>query len=93
MLAYGTFLWQHLPALSRAPCTQPHAPSWTRRITLLLAVLATEVWTQNPPPGFVTTECLGNLMMIMLDKSFLVGKHFRIDIIAELSMGAECVSR
>ncbi|XP_058844877.1 uncharacterized protein LOC117412519 [Acipenser ruthenus] len=50
-------------------------------ITLLLAVLATDVWTQNPPPGFVTTECLGNLMMIMLDKSFLVGKHFRIDII------------
>ncbi|MGH0128990.1 UNVERIFIED_CONTAM: hypothetical protein FKN15_037091 [Acipenser sinensis] len=47
-------------------------------ITLLLA-LATTVWAQVPPKGFVTTECQGSVMMILLDRSFLVGKYFRID--------------
>ncbi|XP_058863414.1 uncharacterized protein LOC117962877 isoform X2 [Acipenser ruthenus] len=49
-------------------------------ITLLLAVLVTEVWTQNPPLGSVRTECQGSVMMMMLDKSF-VGKYFRINVI------------
>ncbi|XP_058862151.1 uncharacterized protein LOC131703198 [Acipenser ruthenus] len=50
-------------------------------ITLLLAVLVTEVWTQNPPLGSVRTECQGSvMMMMMLDKSF-VGKYFRINVI------------
>ncbi|XP_058862117.1 uncharacterized protein LOC131703169 [Acipenser ruthenus] len=49
-------------------------------ITLLLAVLVTEVWTQNPPLGSVRTECQGSVMMMMLEKSF-VGKYFRINVI------------
>ncbi|XP_058861930.1 uncharacterized protein LOC131703083 [Acipenser ruthenus] len=49
-------------------------------ITLLLAVLVTEVWTQNPPLGSVKTDCQGSVMMMMLDKSF-VGKYFRINVI------------
>ncbi|XP_058861844.1 uncharacterized protein LOC131702984 [Acipenser ruthenus] len=50
-------------------------------ITLLLAVLVTEVWTQVCAPlGSVRTECQGSVMMMMLEKSF-VGKYFRINVI------------